>query len=99
MKSTCRLKTLYKTKKHTQMNHESINDILHTLEQMHFNIQLHEKRIEYNQNIIKGCAGFLPEQKSICEHRITIQKMCIQRWKLRIEKYAFRLIFTINKTK
>jgi hypothetical protein len=81
------------------MNHESINDILHTLEQMHFNIQLHEKSIEYNKNTIKGCGGFLPEQKSRCEHRITIQKMCIQRWKLRIEKYAFRLIFTINKTK
>ena len=81
------------------MNHESINDILHTLEQMHFNIQLHEKCIEFNKNTIISCGNLFPEQVRKNKHRIEIQKMCIQRWKLRIEKYAFRLIFTINKTK
>ena len=79
------------------MDHEEINDILQALEQMHFNIQLHEKCIIYNQDTIQGCAGFIPEQKTRCEHRIEIQKMCIQRWKERIERFAFRLIFTLHK--
>ena len=79
------------------MEHETINDILHALEQMHFNIQLHEKCIVYNQDTMKGCAGFLPEQKAKCEHRIIIQKMSIERWKVRMRKINFELFLILNK--